>query len=201
MKLQVWLGALMLSFLLGSCLIYSFYPLYTTRDLFVNSLLLGTWEDEDSTLWKFEHIPPNYRKLKGDSTGYRLKIKAMGEEWIDKSLEVRLIKLGKNYFADFYIHDYPDSEEADFFDYHLIPAHTFARVEFHGETVRMHWFNEEWFREQFKRSKPRMKFLDSSDLILLYGNTRQLQRFVRKYADSAEAFDQGIQFTLYRMSP
>lgn len=198
MKLHVWLAALLICFLLGSCLIYSFYPLYTSRDLFTNSLLLGIWEDEDSTLWKFEHIPPNYRNLKGDSTGYRLNIKPLDEEWIDKTMEVRLIRLGDHYFADFYIHDYPDSEEADFFDYHLIPAHTFARVEFRDETVRMNWFNEEWFREQFKRSKPWLRFMESDDLILLHGKTRQLQRFVRKYAGSEEAFDEGIQFTLYR---
>lgn len=200
MKLHVWLVALMLSFLLGSCLVYSFYPLYTGKDLFVNSLLLGTWEDEDSTWWKFEHIPPNYRNLKGDSTGYRLKIKVTGEDWIEKSMEVRLIKLGDHYFADFYIHDYPDSEEADFFDYHLIPVHTFARVEFDDETVTMRWFNEEWFREKFRKSKPCLKFLGSADQILLYGKTRQLQRFVRKYADSEEAFDEGIQFTLHKVN-
>lgn len=200
MKLHVWLVALFLSFLLESCLIYSFYPLYNSRDLFVNHLLMGTWEDEDSTLWKFEHIPPNSRNLKGDRTAYRLVIKVLGEEWMNKSMEVRLVKLGGHYFADFYIHDYPDSDEADFFDYHLIPAHTFARVEFSGGGVRMSWFSEEWFRDQFKRSKPCLKFLESPNHILMYGRTPQLQRFVRKYADSEEAFEGGIQFTLKRVN-
>lgn len=199
MKLHIWLGALMLSFLLGSCLIYSFYPLYTSRDLFANTLFLGIWEDEDSTIWKFEHIPPNSRNLKGDSTGYRLKIKALGEEWIDKSMEVRLVKLGDHYFADFYIPDYP-KDDADFFDFHLLPAHTFARVEFQDATITMNWFDEDWFTGQFKRSRPCMRFLQSPELILLSGKPRQLQRFVRKYADSDEAFEGGIQFVLRRVN-
>jgi hypothetical protein len=64
----------------SGCVVYSFYPLYTEKDLFPNTLLLGEWLDEDGTEWKFEYaykgkkVPENM-----DSTSYILtqKYKAL----------------------------------------------------------------------------------------------------------------------------
>jgi hypothetical protein len=52
--LKVFMSVALFIYMSG-CVVYSFYPLYTEKDLFPNSLLFGQWIDEDGTEWNFEY--------------------------------------------------------------------------------------------------------------------------------------------------
>ena len=73
MKARNFFIAFMITLFFSGCVVYSFYPLYTEKDLFPNEILTGKWMDEDSTVWTFEHpykgekVPENI-----DSTSYIL---------------------------------------------------------------------------------------------------------------------------------
>ena len=93
--------------LFSGCVVYSFYPLYTEKDLFPNDILTGTWVDEDGDEWVFEHsysgekIPENM-----DSTSYDLTFRHGDKKLTDEGeFSVHIIQLGGHYFLDFYLED------------------------------------------------------------------------------------------------
>jgi hypothetical protein len=40
---------------LSGCVVFSFYPIYTQKDLFPNDYLLGNYLSDDSIGWSFTH--------------------------------------------------------------------------------------------------------------------------------------------------
>jgi hypothetical protein len=64
MKTKTILPIAALFLFLSGCVVFSFYPLYTEKDLFPNDLLVGEWIDDDSTVWKFDfnYKGKDYRK-------------------------------------------------------------------------------------------------------------------------------------------
>ncbi len=127
---SLFLTALFFVFFYG-CFVYSFYPLYTDDDLFANDLLVGEWIDSDSTIWKFdfnyrgERLPENR-----DSTAFVLQLKEKDGLDFDKhEFLVRIIQMNGTYFLDFYLEEYFDEDNFTIFDLHVMPMHTFARLE------------------------------------------------------------------------
>lgn len=188
-------------FLLSGCLVYSFYPLYTEKDLFANDLLLGEWIDGDSSIWKFEHKPIGKKELgKVDSTAYILKIKEEGHpDFTNAAFIVRIVKLEETYFLDFYLQDYKYDDEADIFDLHLIPVHTFAKMELKGDHVRLNWFDPGWLGDLIEKNKIRIHHENNDEHILLTAKPEELQKFVVKYVNSNEAFKDGLDVEMKRI--
>lgn len=203
MKIRIFLPATMLCLIFSACFVYTFHPLYFNKDLFVNTLLLGNWINADSTEWQFEYarVPHSATEFSDDSTGYILKIKENGKDWIEKTMEVRIIKLGNHYFADFCINHYFDENNMDFFDMHLMKVHTFARLDASDSTVTMNWFSQEWFASNLKSKKIRIKREETENGVLITAGTRKLQRFALKYANEPKAYDGGVSVSLTRIKP
>jgi hypothetical protein len=191
--------AVMAVFLTG-CFIYSLNPLYKVEDLFANDLLLGEWTEPDSTRWSFGYATDPGQSLgaQTDSTCYYVTVKPYGEEWIAKTFEVRLVRLGKYYFADFFLNNYFNSRSVDIFDMHMLPVHTFARVSISGETVEFEWLNPDWAHREFNGRIPGLKCMIADDYLLVTSATSQLQRFAKKYAASEEAYSEGFSVSLTR---
>jgi hypothetical protein len=183
----------------SGCVVYSFYPLYTEKDLFPNTLLLGNWIDDDGTEWNFEYaytgkkVPENV-----DSTSYILTQKYEGEEFPDSSkFSVHVIKLGANYFLDFYMEDYMN-DDLLLKNFHIIPVHTFAKLTFEENKLEIHWFDQEWLEELLEKNRIRIHHENNGDFILLTAKPAELQKFVLKYADAEEAFKNGLEAVLTR---
>jgi len=202
------LPGLLLLFLSG-CVVYSFYPLYSEQDLFVNDILTGQWmeTDDDSAsleeadgIWIFEH--PYIDKKKSnerDSLSYVLTLKAKeGESYVESVFDVHLIKLGGKYFLDFYLHDFLEGDDITLGDFHVVPVHTFAKLEVTDNGLFINWFDPEWLEELVRQNKIRIHHEDNGDFILLTAKTSELQKFVSKYVNSKEAFDEGLQVNLIR---
>jgi hypothetical protein len=203
MKPKFLITFIIFTLLLGGCFVYSFYPLYTEKDLFPNSLLLGKWAGDDATLWNFEYISVsgdnNTRRT--DSTGYYLTLKEKGKEPGNSSMEVRIVRLKGNYFLDFYINEIKKEDYPDFFDLHTMPVHTFARLTFLNDSVSFDWMNPNWVIKMTEDKKLKIKYLQNDKYVLLTAKTPDLQKFMIKYARLEEAYKEGMNFKLGRIKP
>lgn len=186
--------------LFSGCVVYSFYPLYTEKDLFPNNILTGGWVDEDGDEWNFEHsysgekVPENI-----DSTSYDLTFSHGDEKLTDEGkFSVHIIKLGGHYFLDFYLEDFNNSGELTLYDFHIIPVHTFAKLTINQDTLKINWFDQDWLENLIEENKIRIHHEDNGDYILLTAKSDELQKFVTKYVNSEEAFKNGLKAALVR---
>ena len=188
---------LIVTMFFSGCVVYSFYPLYTEKDLFPNDILTGEWIDDDGESWNFEHayfgkkVPENI-----DSTSYVLTLKS--EEEGESEFSVHIIKLGGHYFLDFYLEEFFDDDNFDFEDLHIIPVHTFAKLELKDDHVIIRWFDQSWLEDLIKENKIRIHHENNGDVILLTAKPKELQKFVTKYVNSEEAFKDGMEAILIR---
>ena len=188
---------LIITLFFSGCVVYSFYPLYTDKDLFANEILTGKWTDDDGAQWNFEHayhgkkVPENI-----DSTSYVLEI--IDKDSLKSEFSVHIIKLGGHYFLDFYLEDFLDSQELDLADFHIIPVHTFAKLTVKNNQLLINWFDQEWLEDLIKENKIRIHREKNDDFILLTAKPGELQKFATKYVNSEEAFTDGMEAVLTR---
>jgi len=198
MKAKNFSFVLMMTIFFSGCVVYSFYPLYTEKDLFPNEILTGKWVDSDSTLWNFEHAyngkenPANI-----DSTSYILYLKEKNKR--ESKFRVHIVQLSGHYFLDFYLEDFPDDNNLNLASFHIVPVHTFAKLEASGNRLKINWFNQDWLKKLIEANKIRIHHEDNGDYILLTAKPGELQKFVTKYVNSEEAFKDGIEAQLKRM--
>ncbi len=189
-------------------MVYSFYPLYTEKDLFANDILTGEWfEDDDQEVkfsdgdaeWTFKH-PRIGKKEDGkvDSTAYILNIKSIeqGKE-IESEFRVYIVELDGHYFLDFYLEDF-GGDEITLATFHIVPVHTFAKITIANDKLIINWFDQDWLEELIKENKIRIHHENNDDYILLTAKPIELQKFVTKYLNSEDAFKDGLEVVLHR---
>jgi len=209
MKTRNILIAGIVTLFLSGCVVYSFYPLYTQKDLFTNDILTGEWFEEDDqevkfsdgdSEWFFKH-PFVGKKENGiiDSTSYVLTMKTIEEgKEIVSQFRVHIIELGGAYFLDFYLEDFLGNEELTLASFHIVPVHTFAKLTVKPDQLIINWFNPDWMENLIKENKIRIHHENNGDYILLTAKPNELQKFVAKYVNSEEAFDDGLEVVLHR---
>lgn len=191
---------LLVALFLSGCVVYSFYPLYKAKDLFPNEILTGTWTDSDSTVWKFEHPTVVKDGIKSiDKTSFELHLKQKDESEFDESrFLVHIVKLGGNYFLDFYLTDMQGKSKFELNDFHIIPVHTFARLTVKNNELLINWFDQNWLNELIRQNKIRIHHESNDEFVLLTAKPGELQKFVTKYVNSEEAFKDGLSVNLTR---
>ena len=195
--------------LFSGCVVYSFYPLYTKKDLFPNDILLGEWYESDEQEvkyetdlgWSFKHRYVG-QKEKGviDSTSYLLTVKTeeQGKNVVSE-FNVHVIKLGGQLFLDFYLDDFQGTwEEITLASFHIIPVHTFAKLTVEEDKLIINWFDQEWLGDLIEENKIRIHHEKNDDFTLLTAKPKELQKFVTKYVNSEEAFKDGLEVVLQR---
>lgn len=209
MKTRKFIPFLLLLLFLSGCVVYSFYPLYTKKDLFPNDILTGQWLESNGEntspensegIWTFEHPFINENESdERDSLSYVLTVKQNEEGKVLTSVfNVHIIELGDAYFLDFYLRDFPDDGDFSLGDFHLVPVHTFAKLSVTDNGLYINWFDPEWLEDLVRKNKIRIHHEANDDFILLTAKTNELQKFVSKYVNSEEAFDNGLQVELIR---
>lgn len=194
-----------LAIFLSGCLVFSFHPLYTDADLFPNDLLIGDWQnievEENAELqgeghWKFVHPEINGKENK---KAYVLKVRSKKEgEVVEQVFDVHLIKLEEHYFLDFFLKDYYQRDDIILADLHTIPVHTFAKLSIAGDSLHICWLDPEWLEKKMENKKIKIKHEANDDFFLLTASTKDLQKLVKKYSDSKEAYKEGFAVELKR---
>lgn len=188
---------LIITLFFSGCVVYSFYPLYTEKDLFPNDILTGVWMDDEGTQWDFIH--PNIGKKElgmVDSTSYYLVV--CDKDSLVSKFNVHIVELGDHYFIDFYLDEFMSGDELALADFHIIPVHTFAKLEIKENQLHINWFDQEWLEDLLKENKIRIHHEQTEDIILLTAKPKELQKFVTKYVNSEEAFKDGMEAILTR---
>jgi hypothetical protein len=207
MKARNFSIVLLITIFLSGCVVYSFYPLYTEKDLFPNDILIGEWRgdewmdnDKAKTNWIFEHRYLGKKDMKNiDSTSYVLTLTTYEDDEVVESIfSVHVIKLGGEYFLDFYLKDFLEDDYLDLGSFHIIPVHTFAKLAIEEDKLIINWFDQAWLEELITENKIRIHHEKNEDYILLTAKTKELQKFVTKYVNSEEAFEDGLEVVLHR---
>ena len=167
--------------LLAGC-IPSIHPLYHEEDIVFKPELLGSWNEGD-TKWVFEQRGEN---------GYYLKYYEKENFFIEAStysdFEVTLIKLGDNYYLDFYPGKNDQLDFSSLLISTLLPVHIFARVEFVEDGVEISFFDRDWLEELLEENRIRIAHEKTPEYFVLTASTDELQKFVIKYSDVDDAF-------------
>ncbi len=201
MKIKNSIGALLLTFLLGSCSIYSLQPLYTEKELIFDQQLLGTWIDADSNTWHFEKsMEQNSHDFEQFGVNPKTYTLTYTEGQHSAQLFVHVLQLENQLFVDLYPSDHYDEDIGnELLAAHLLPVHTFAKIDIGANELILQSFNGEWLEDLFEQNKIRI----SHEKIPYYGftlrvltaSTSELQKFVTKYQHESDAFEELSQLT------
>ncbi|MGC8886084.1 MAG: hypothetical protein ACP5MG_02875 [Verrucomicrobiia bacterium] len=170
--------------LLTGCFVRSLHPLYTEKDLIFDENLLGIWQDENTNKWEFTKEDKGYQLTHTDERGNKA------------IFEARLLKLEKYRFLDLYVVGFDDGFDQKlngFGLFHLIPAHTFMRVDsIDKQEAKFRFFNLNWLKKIVKQNPKTIEHIfigekEDPDVVLT-ATTAQLQSFVLKNAEG-EAFE------------
>lgn len=164
------------------CFVLSVHPLYFEENLIFEPGLVGTWgekqyEKDLSELWIF--------KKSGDKS-YRLIIREKDSG--EGVFEAHLLKLGKHLFLNLY----PEEPETgmEFYNMHLIPAHSFIKVSLEGHVLRLGFFDLDWLEKSLEQNKVKIKHERRDDTIVLTASTKELQEFVINHVEEAFKFEE-----------
>lgn len=195
MKKTIVAVTLLMAIGLQCCVVKSVHPFYKESDIVYQKKLEGTWTDQDNNQWRIHQNPykPNSYELHYSKNGR----------------EVSLLGHLFNLEGDLYIDMMPASdntEELLVFDMHMVPTHSVARVSALGDReVTIKWFNEEWLRKMFVENRIKISHelvmdenpkADDDGMYLLTASTEELQKFVAKYGDNEDAYDDDVKLQL-----
>lgn len=182
-KLFVSLAAACVAVFTG-CMVPSLNPLFAEKDLVAYSDIIGNWsqdgKDEDS--WKFEKDGKTYKLTHWDEK----KRKA--------TFTVSIGKIGTNVFMDVFPSDErPDEHLSDMAVMHLVPAHTFLKVQKQGAAMNLVALDLEWTTKTLKDDPKMIAHVMRDNYPVLTASTEELQRFVGKLAANTNAFKNTIE--------
>ncbi len=187
--------AIILAVLFITGCIPSLHPLYTDDDLVFNPELIGEWYDDDDPeqTWEFTRAGENAYTLKHTDFTHKTKKLDSGEFTNDTILftgkfDIHLIKLEGIYFMDFYPEDNNQLDINELLELHLFPVHTFAKVQFMENEVRIFQVDPDWIETVIEEKKIWIKHEMIDDAIILTASTEELQKFFAKYVEEDRAF-------------
>ncbi|MBC8481239.1 MAG: hypothetical protein H8D47_01055 [Planctomycetes bacterium] len=177
----------LLLIVVGGC-VPSLHPLYTEKDIIFEEKLLGTWKSDDPDwVWEFE---------KGDEeNSYDLFItEEPGEEQKKDKLIVHLVRLDDMLFLDFY----PEGtlgEKGDIWLMHLVPAHTFMKVEQIDSIFKARFMNPDEIANMLEDKPDLIRHeVIKDDKIVLTASTLELQNFIKEHAEDEDFFLESGEF-------
>lgn len=202
MKIRKVLSFLTILPILSGCVIWSFYPFYSEKDLFENDILSGKWIDEDSLIWNFSHpVTKNGTIEIMDKKSYELN---MTDYDLKKTrYSVNLFKLDKYVFLDFFVQQIENQpgvaakSDVSWWSLHVLPVHTIAKLTVEPDTLKINWIDGDWLEKQINEKKIKIKHENNGD-VLLTAKTADLQKMILKIADSEEAFKDGVTVKLVK---
>ena len=189
------LGVILVTFLVGGCSIYSLHPLYDASTLVFDASLLGTWVDDDGNAWNFEKASkPDDNELQRLGLNENTYLLTYTENDKLAQLHAHIVKLENNLFLDLYPADnYDEQIGNDLLAQHLLPVHTFLKIEINKNDIVLQPFDAEWVDDLFEHKKIRIAHENVDffglQLRVLTASTTDLQKFVSKYQNEKEAFE------------
>lgn len=183
----------LLAGLLGGCVpVMSLHPLYNEADVVFEKHLVGTWLEDVTpfTTWEFK-CPNEPEKL------YKLILSE--DEGSEGSFDVYLVKLENRLFLDVYPNSFPGGDVGDVDDpnaagellynaFFFVPVHTFIKIDSIAPQLKMRLTDDDEMQTLLKEDPNAVRHELVDDKLVLTAPTKELQAFVRKYADDSRVF-------------
>jgi len=169
-----------------SCTIFSLNPLYNEEDLLEKSEILGTWQDsEDDNIFISCEIYKDKKYI------FRYMEKMQEEGRIDSlSFEAGVVQIGNHYFLDLYPYYDDYSYDEDYFLLrNFIPTHSFVKMDLEDDSMVLYIFSYDRLKELFEQNRIRIRHQMFEDYIVITASTEELQKFIQKYADDENVYD------------
>ncbi len=171
---------IVLAVALAGC-VPSLHSLFTDADVIFEPQLIGIWANTDNAeeTWRFK---PNlqqdnkYEVIYTDDDGKTgIFIGALG-------------KIDSMTFLDLYPGEVEISANA-FYKAHLLPAHTFIKIEQIRPTLKMRAMNPDKFANMLENDPNLIKHeIIDDDRVVITASTQQLQQFMKQHANDKELF-------------
>lgn len=182
---------------LSSCL-STIHPIFTEKDLLFDQKLIGNWQYEakpsggtvqitQANEQDFDELP-TLRKLQGKV--YKAVYKD-GEGAVEATYFGFLVKLGKNYYMDFYPAETPATKTYDeFYRGHYTKMHTAYRINFiAGNSFELKQLDETFLKNLIKDKKIRISHeITEDETFVVTAPTEELQQYIIKYGDTPDAY-------------
>ncbi len=162
----------------------SIEPLYTAKDVISDAHFVGTWSTKDATLAV---------TAADDNKSYKVAYDAKEDKPVHLKFTAHLMKLGSSMFADLF----PDMPE-QILCYPCVPMHMFAKVAANEDTLKIDLFDTGWLDTMAKAGKLQMPSALLDDTRILTAKTADLQAFMLKHENDADAFMKGDPWTKSR---
>lgn len=162
------------------CVVMSVYPYYTAKDLVFDPTLLGTWSNQSTNeFWNFTRLNDqayNLSIIEGDKTNGYVGC---------------LFKLKGQAYLDFCA-----AKPAEY----QLPMHVLLKVVQIEPSFTYQTLNYEWLEELLERNPEAIRhhdYRESGDtnkpMTVLTADTRELQEFIIKHADSTNVFTKVVE--------
>lgn len=181
----------LLAGVLAGC-VPSLHPLFTEKDVVFEPQLLGIWANDENSkeTWQFTKQADSntYEVIYTDNDG-------------KGSFAGTLGRINEMTFLDLF----PDDKEAEiransFYKAHLVPAHTFLKIEQIQPTLKMRAMNPDKLGKMLANDPNLLKHeVIKDDRVVITASTQQLQQFMKQHANDEDLF--GEPTDLKRIEP
>lgn len=188
-------------FLFSSCGLLTLHPIFTVNDLRFDTRLVGKWKaSKDGTIIQYTRADKDdLAELSDDikkhaDQVYMLTMQKDGET--ETKYYAFLVKLGPNYYFDYYPVDVDRTGRIDdFFKAHYTRLHAISRVNIVSNTsIKISEFDDSYMNKLIDAKNIRIKREKEGKLIT--ASTAELKQYILKYGDVAEAYgDQTENYT------
>jgi len=182
MKSRLMAAVMAVSLLLSSGCVPSIHPLHSPDTEVRKKEFEGKWIKEgDLERWMIE----------ASSNGY--KISYFDDDGEEGRFEGHLVQLGDSLFLDLT----PEkmlSTRNSFYAIHVMPVHTFMKIEITENTFKMAPFNPDWAKGYLEKNPDAIKHTIRDKLPVLTADTPALQAFIRKHHEEKDVFGEATTF-------
>jgi len=167
------------------CVVTSIYPYYSDRDLVFDPALVGNWVEADKT----NDTAACVRIEPAGEKSYRATVFDTNET---NSTDVALFRLKQQLFID----SCPTNRSLDF-----VPVHQVSKVTQLGPVLETANLNYDWLAKLLEKNPKAIRHMvlrdnpgDEHPRIVLTADTKELQRFILKYLNNTNAWEEPSQF-------
>lgn len=214
-RLLLFFTLLFLLIIQTGCFLKSVHPLVEEENAVLVEGLEGIWESDDQR-WTFVNDASKFPNLAA-YLGEDLEIELVDEEDLglgkvyliffenleDQSADTAMFvgmvtELNDAHFLDLSVFarslSEADESESNFIEHHFFPVHTFSKISLKENELDIEFFQSSFISDLISSNRVRIKHEKTDDSILITASTRELRKFVEKYAHEEDAFEAPMEF-------
>jgi len=197
----------------SGCFLKSVHPLVSEENAILIDNLEGIWESEDQR-WTFINDFTKFPKvmmamdaeLEDEEEDNELEnayfILFENLEDIDPDTALFIgaaTELNGAYFLDLYVFarsiDQIEESESTFVDNHFFKVHTFSKISINDSKLSIELFASSFISELISANRIRINHEKTDDGTLITASTKELRKFVSKYANEEDAYENAFELS------